>query len=152
MSRMSELEAKIDQLVRERDKANSEKMTGNPFKDALTALQDHINVQVNAHPNTDLSDLADRAAQLDENVSAKQTDAFRNAVQNFVRRNGTIAHDLGYVTDLAEGLHQSILDKEANVDSTATPMDVPDASPAEKPVDDDDVDEETGEPKTVVEK
>src|ERR1700749_4569158 len=102
MSRMSDLEAKIDQLIRERDQASADKMTGDPFKDALTALQDHINVQVSAHPNSDLSDLADRAAQRDENVSAKQTDAFRNAVQNFVRRNGTIAHDLGYVVDLAE--------------------------------------------------
>lgn len=132
---IAELKARLEAMEQRED--SRLQPTGNPIRDGLTALKDHLAVHVNAHPNTDMSDLVNRADEVDENLSVKESEAFKNALNRFVSKNGTVAHDLAYVVDLAEDVHQAVLDKDAKA-SPVDPAPVPEATPDEKPDDEDD--------------
>jgi hypothetical protein len=86
-----------------------------PIDAVVQALKQHVDQIANAHPNHDFSELKTVLGDLppSDELNKDVTELVKDTVADHVKRFGNIRHDLGYIEELASGLHSIFVKKAA---------------------------------------
>lgn len=107
LAQMQKMQARIDSL------SAAQGIPADPTAAAIKNLQVHAQARADMHPTRDFSKLLETVDNIADDPTTKDTDYVATVVRNFVKRSGTIAHDLAYVEQLADDLHEHTLEKAA---------------------------------------
>lgn len=114
----SEMLAQIQALQAQMDAMRqAQGIPSDPVEAHVQALRQHLEAQARANPGYDFSEVLKALDDLPEakSLTADDTDLVKSTVDDTTRRFGHIAHELGYVNDLARGLHIEVLKARKSV-------------------------------------
>lgn len=105
---LAQIQALQEQMAALRASAG---IPGDPIEAHVMALRAHVKAQADANPHYDFSELQKALEDLPEpkSLTTDDTDLVKSTVEDTTRRFGHIRHELGYVEELARGLHIEVL-------------------------------------------
>lgn len=91
-------------------------IAADPVDAHVIALRAHMDARKAANPDVDFSDIDEALGNLPEkstDVSKDHSELVKSTVQDHVRKS-RVAHEMGYIQDLAEGLHRAVLKRDTD--------------------------------------
>ena len=115
MDQIRQLQQRLDTM------SAAQGIPSDPLAAKVQALKAHVQLQANANPSYDFSELIDALNKVPDkssDLTSDDTDLARETVTDHVERFGPIAHELAYVRYLANDIHRDVLkakrDQKAN--------------------------------------